>query len=291
MNVCEKLSAAILLPLLVAVPLCPAQSPETDTAIIGGIHTGEPSAASPRPRKERVHKVCNTTRRVHPNGCRVTLQEVEQPADDPVFVRKSAREPAPEPLPPAEEPVLRNTPAAVAEMRTIAVSATIYGRGNEKRTRLTIRSEDGTWRGWSTIDFRHMAGITAFRANGRDYFFLLGHGAAYADNGRLSTLEDARRAGCPPRIRRSVATFTLDPGRENRIPLAREYFHDLHTLYRREKTNLTAAFRKREENNRQHASRRKAPSRPPAPVTIRYWKRDHAATAQGQGEGEGGAAK
>lgn len=255
-----------LLVLLVA-PICLGAEPDSDTAIIVGPHVGEPTAEAPiQPRKQRDWKVRNTSVR-QVGGRSVTIQEVEPP-----ILEKATRATTPAP----RQAAPTDTPNTVAQlpMRVIGITATIYGRGNEKRTRLTINTQRKTFYAWSNIDFRHMDGLVAFRANGREYFLIMGHDLARDDRGRLKTLRDATLDGCPRKntLASTSATFALVAEQNSRSPLAREILHDIHTLYRQEKQHLTDAF-----NHRQRTAahpKPAAPPSPPKPVTIRFWKRD-----------------
>ena len=283
MNVRAKTLTVLSFALATILPVF-AAGPVPETAIIGGIHIGESTPVAPaRPRKQPAFKVKNSTTHRHSDGRRVTVQEVEQPESDKVVRKEKTRTPAASTeIPPAQKPVLRDTPAARPLMRHIGVSATIYGRGEQKRTRLTINSVHGTWHGWSNIDFRHLSGIWGYRANGREYFLTLGHGIARADNGKPRTLDEAYRDGCPRtrRLAGNKAAFILTGKTENHTPQAHEYLRDLHTLYRKERPALTAAFHKREQNNKHRANN--PPPPPKDSVTISFWKRDLSGNGTGK---------
>lgn len=241
----------------------------SDTAIIAGPRAGEPAAT--RTAAARVQRDWNVRRTSvrHVNGRSVTIQEVEAPP----FVAP-ARKTVPTPLAPAEASARRDAPVARPAMRVIGVSAVIYGRGEQKRTRLTVSTLNRDFHAWSNIDFRHMDGLVLFRANGREYFIFTTHLEARDARGRIKTIGDAVADGCPRgrSLASGNAAFTAADDRESRSPLAGDILHDLHTLYRKEGEHLAKAFHYR----RQQEALRKptTPPPPPGPVTIRFWKRD-----------------
>jgi len=263
--------------LLAGILTCFSQD-EAETRIIGGLNTGETNPEEvKKPPIKRDYAVKQTFKQ-KVGGRNITIEEIEAPEIPPVISKKTdVLEVVPQ-----DNPSLKNTPA-VKPMRVIAVSSTIYGKGVNKLTRITLHYQGNDYHAWSNIDFRHMQGFTAYKANGREYFILLGAGLERDKQGKVMSLKDAYAAGCPRRLTSSgkdarfIYTAHSNAQSDSKPIQAREIFEDMHTLYRKEKAKLAAAHKSRlalaSVNAALAEDKRNAP---PKDVTIRFWKRDMA---------------
>ena len=265
-----KSRTLLLTALLGSVLTCFSQD-KAETRIIGILNTGEtskPAPAKPLPdfkvRASKTHRV---------DGRNVRIEQIEPPEFKEVRAQKNeVRE-----IDSKDSPWLKNTPIT-RPMRVIAVSSTIYGKGINKLTRITLHYEKNNYYAWSNIDFRHLQGISAYKANGREYFILLGMGLARDDQGEVMNIEDAYKMGCPRQLAPSenntgfIYTGDSERNKDPKALLAREILEDMHTLYRMEKANLRQAYHQYVKNQAQHAAELKANPPKKKDVTIRYWE-------------------
>ena len=204
----------------------------------------------------------------------VTLHEVEAPRKR---VQETPRHKSLQKVIPLEkQPTTSNEPTQAQPMQMIGLEATIYGKGKNKFTELKLHHHEKTYRAWTNVNFHHMEGFSAFRANGREYFFLLSATTASNDKGKRLTAADAKKAGCPVRrLRKNRPVFVFTGKHTPENAEAREIFHDLHTLYRKEKRQLVSAYQLRKKNAAIRLAKR-ADEEPPRPkdITIHFWKRD-----------------
>ncbi|MBK1829145.1 hypothetical protein JIN77_00265 [Verrucomicrobiaceae bacterium R5-34] len=218
-------------------------------------------------------------------GRNVTIQEIEAP-ELPLVVPEKEDEQL---LAPEDNPWLKNTPA-VQPMRVIAVSSTIYGTGANKVTRITLHYQGDSYHAWSNIDFRHMQGFSAYKANGREYFILLGAGLARDDQGKIMSINAAYAEGCPSQLTtlgKEVAFIYVpdsEPQSNVKLNQAREILEDMHTLYGKEKVKLAAAYESRVQLAVMNTARaEEIRNTPPGDATIRFWKRDMVKEQQERG--------
>lgn len=244
---------------LVAVPLCLGAKSKPDTAVIGGIYTGEDTAKVPqKPRVKRDYVVKRSFKQKVGNRS-VTVQEVEPPAEDPPTKKNLLQD---------TQPSRRSTPAYSKRLETnippklIVVNATVYGKGKNARSKITLWHDNKKCVALSRVDFRLMSGFTQFRANGRPYFLI--ENIVDAD-----TSKNKNAAGAFPKNRRMLARGFIVTDIEEGDTQSRRILRDLHKLYRVEQHKLRAAYQKRKQNGAQLKS-----SEPDKPVTIRFWKRD-----------------
>ena len=256
MNVYVKILIVSFFLLLAIIPLCFASEPAVDTAIIGGIHTGEEVAKTPRkPRVKRDYAVKQTFRQKVGNRS-VTIQEVEPPAEEPKPERDLLEDRQ------TDRQVVPSEPEEYISPKFIVVTATVYGKGKDTRSKITLWHDNKKCVAISRADFRLMSGFTQFKANGRPYF-ILEHIVDADAPGQKST------ANSLPRHRRIPSGGFVVTEIEKGDTQLRQILRDLHKLYRVEQQNLRSAYEKRKQNGI-----RQKPPEPDKPVTIRFWKRD-----------------
>lgn len=264
MNVRVLLVIVSFFVVLVVAPLCFGAKPAPDTAITGQLATGEPSGkavADPAqlPQARPGYVVKQTARR-KTGDCDVTIQEIEPP-------KETATSPN------ATSPVSKNRarptktiPAkeAPATPKLIVVTATVYGKGKNTRSKVTLQCDGKQCTAWSRADFRLMTGFTQFKANGRSYFII----SSVTEGKGKPEIEGKGRFQRKGRAKDFAVTRLAKDDKHSRRIL-----RDLHKLYHVEQDKLQHAYQLRKQN----AALRKAnpsSSPPPKPVTIRFWKRD-----------------
>jgi len=233
-----------------------AQDQKENTFVIGGIYTGEDAVVIPqKPRVKRDYVVKQTFRQKVGNRS-VTIQEVEPPVE----------EPKPEKCLLENRPTLKHVisikPEAYVSPKFIVVTATVYGKGKDTRSKITLWHNNKKCIAHSRADFRIMSGFTQFKANGRPYFMLENIIDADASGKKSTANQIISNRKIPSR---GFLVTYIDDGD---IQL-REMMRDLHELYRVEQQNLRSAYKKRKQNGI-----RQKPLEPDKPVTIRFWKRD-----------------
>lgn len=233
-----------------------AEDQNKDTAVIGGIYTGEDAAAAPqKPRVKREYVVKQTfTQKV--GNRNVTIQEVEPPAEE-----SKPEQNLPQDVQ-TEREVVPVKPEEQVSPKFIVVTATVYGKGANTRSKITLWHDNKKCVAISRADFRIMSGFTQFKANGKPYFMLENIVDANAP-GQKETANQLK-------INRRIPSrgFVVTEIEDGDIQL-REILRDLHKLYRVEQQNLRNAYEKRKRNGI-----RQKPPEPDKPVTIRFWKRD-----------------
>lgn len=233
-----------------------AQDQQKDTAVIGGIYTGEDAVATlQKPRMKRDYVVKQSFRQKV--GSRsVTIQEVEPPAEEP----KPEQNLSPDTQ--TERQVAPAKPEEYVSPKFIVVTATVYGKGKNTRSKITLWHDNKKCVAISRADFRIMSGFTQFKANGRPYFVLehIVDADAPEQKNTANQLKTNRRIPS-----KGFVVTEIEKGDTQ----LRQILRDLHKLYRVEQQNLRSAYEKRKQNGV-----RQKPSEPDKPVTIRFWKRD-----------------
>ena len=183
----------------------------------------------------------------------------------------------PQILTPSEQAVPENQYQHYEPMRMIFLSASVYGRGQHKLTKLTLFHAGKECEAWSNIDFHHLNGFPAFRVENREYMQLLAVYNSRAKDGLVKPLSEAAVDGYP-RANRSLnpssAAFIIteiEPVDQH----SRQILADIHQLYRKQKLRLQSAHELRKQNAKLNNAKRinEKPS-PPKPITIHFWERD-----------------
>jgi len=148
------------------VSFAEAQDQKEDTAVIGGIYTGEDAVATPqKPRVKRDYVVKQTFRQKVGNRS-VTIQEVEPPVEEPKPEKNLPEDRE------TDKQVISVKPEAYASPQFIVVTGTVYGKGKDTRSKITLWHDNKKCVALTRADFRIMSGFTQFKANGRPYFIL-----------------------------------------------------------------------------------------------------------------------
>lgn len=244
---------------LVAAPLCLGAQPKPDTAVIGGIYTGEDTAKVSQKSRVKHDYVVKRSFKQKVGNRSVMVQEVEPPAEDPSARKNLSQD---------TQPDRRSTPARSKKPETnvppklIVLNATVYGKGKNARSKITLWNGNQKCVALSRADFRLMSGFTQFKANGRPYFLI--ENIVDAD-----TSKNKNAVGTFPKNRRIPMRGFVVTDIEEGDTQSRQMLRDLHKLYRVEQHKLRLAYEKRKQNG----VRKKTPE-PDKPVTIRFWKRD-----------------
>jgi len=236
--------------------LVEAENQEVDTAVIGGISTGQSVHTEPQQPSAKRDFVVKQTFKQRMGNRSVTIQEVEPP------VVESEPERAQPQITQTESPI---NPADIEEHVSpefIVVTATVYGSGTNTHSQITLSHKNKKCVAISRADFRIMTGFTQFKANSRPYFI-------------ISHIVDAdapgQKSSANPLLtnRRIPATGFVVTEIDKGNPQLRQILRDLHDLYETEEQNLRNAYETRKQNTLVSK-----PPEPDKPVTIRFWKRD-----------------
>lgn len=241
---------------------------ETETRIIGKIHTGENAEKTPQKSHVKRDYVIKSTSRQKIGDRNVTVHEVEPPVmkkEEAPSIQRSTR----------TKPVTGNTESRQAEeTKLISLFATVYGKGDKKITRLTLLNQGKVCEAWVNFDGNELGGFSGFKANGREYVLLFGSSDALSKKGDIAGVQVAAKNGCPLnhrvfKLRR--ANFVVTKIEDGDIQ-SREILGDVCKLYRKERQRLKLAYEARKRN---FASGKNASEKiKPKDVTIRFWKRD-----------------
>lgn len=244
-----------------------------NAAIIGHLSTGDPTVKNTVPGPATKHTILGTTRYCE-QGRTVNIHEVTPPIVSTRKVEVAVATEMPPPSPSAKE---NNLPVH-KPMLTLGAFATVFGRGAEKRTHLKVWCQGRIHECLSNVDFLCMSGFQAFRANGREYFYLSTTVGAKNTQGRVLGLAGAAAKGLPvnhQRLLSSQPEFVVLSGNREARAMSREIFNDLHTLYRVEKNRLVQAHAQRAANAQITArTQQKEHPSPLDDITINFWKRD-----------------
>lgn len=261
--------------------LCFGAKPAPDTAITGQLATGEPSGkavADPAqlPQTRPGYVVKQVARR-KTGGRDVTIQEIEPPKEEGTSPNASS----PVGKNRAKSPQTTSAKKAPATPKLIVVTATVYGKGKNARSKVTLQCDGKQCTAWSRADFRLMTGFTQFKANGRPYFII----SSVTEGKGKPEIEGKGRFQRKGRAKDFAVTHLAKDDKHSRRIL-----RDLHKLYHVEKDKLQHAHQLRKQNA---ALRKASPSSspPPKPVTIRFWKRDMEKERKASKVHEGGQQK
>ena len=233
-----------------------AQDQNKETTIVGVVYTGEKPETKPQKSRAKRDYVVKQTFRQKVGKRSVTIQEVAPPLEKDKLGQKESWDVSMEG---EKEP---SQPGEYTAPKLIVVTATVYGKGKNTRSQITLWHDNRECVAVSRADFRIMSGFTQFKASGRPYFMLenIIDADSTGQKGKVGQLTTDRRVPSTG----FVVTKIEDGDKESR-----QILRDLHKLYQVEQGNLRSAYEQRKRNG----VRQKVPE-PDKPVTIRFWKRD-----------------
>ena len=241
---------------LLSISLQSVADESSDTAVIGGISTGERAETESVVTVSEREFLVKREFKQRMGGRTVTIQEVEPPV---IGTELGSTQPK---VTQTEELFIPAEIEDHIEPEFIVVTAIVYGSGNKTRSVVTLSHMNKKCVAISRADFRIMSGFFQFKANGRSYNIIshIVDGDAVGKSGSGNKLKTNQKI--PPN---GFVVTEIDKGN----PQLREIMRDLHDLYRAERKDLRTAYESRKQN-----SAKAKPSEPEKPMTIRFWKRD-----------------
>jgi len=192
-------------------------------------------------------------------GRMITVNRVRNPGlPDP---EPAVRQPRP-PSPPESELV------KFPPVRSLAIGATVYDR---ELTHFMMWFDGQLYRGWSNIDFFHLACFSDFESRGRRYSLMMMPGRVDTSDWP-QTGENAMAIPDHPTLPEDEVAFAMTEGdTDNQDAMAS--IMALHEVYVAEEARLKVALAKREECQRQAQAWREAHPPQPRDLNVSFWVR------------------